>query len=124
MSRHGHVINDLTPGSKDEVASQPVGGNFTAVITNTTALSSREKLTSNVIQATSSSELYEDVITNDFMGDSVKRLFRFFDLDQDELVGSEELYEVSSRLRTRKTTNPDIELNLGSSWSRFELVLN
>ena len=115
MSRHGHVINDLTPASRDEVASQPVGGNFTAVITNTTASSSREKLTSNVIQATSSSELYEDVVTNDFMGDSVKRLFRFFDLDQDELVGSEELYEVSSRLRKRKTTNSEIELNLGSS---------
>lgn len=43
-------------------------------------------------------ELYPDVITNDVKGNDIKSLFRFLDLDEDGLVGSEEAYEVKKCL--------------------------
>lgn len=42
----------------------------------------------------SENELYPDVITNDVKGNDIKSLFRFLDLDEDGLVGSEEAHEV------------------------------
>lgn len=42
----------------------------------------------------SKNELYPDVITNDVKGNGIKSLFRFLDLDENGLVGSEEAHEV------------------------------